>query len=75
MSTRRLITAAGFFVLVTCFSGCALIGSKHDKSHEHDESIDNEPEWLTNLKSLKGTGASTGVSPEARDIERSLLGN
>jgi hypothetical protein len=66
MTTR--FSFAATCLLIACLSGCSAFGSKSGAS------IDGEPEWLTNLKSLKGTGASTGMSPEARDIERSLAG-
>lgn len=52
-------------------SGCAMFASK--ATVKGDTEADTEPEWLTNLKALKGTGDSMGMSPEARDIERSLM--
>ena len=67
MTTR--FSFAAVCLLVACLSGCAAFGSKSDAS------TDSEPEWLTNLKSLKGTGEATGVSREARDIEKSLAGH
>jgi uncharacterized protein YceK len=60
---------AAVFLLATCLSGCATVGSKSDAP------TDGDPEWLANLKALKGTGESTGVSREARDIEKSLAGH
>jgi len=64
MTKRILITAVCLFAI--SLSGCAMVGSKTDAES------DGDPEWLQNLKALKGTGESTGVSPEARDIEQSL---
>ena len=64
MTKQTLITAVCLFAI--SLSGCALVGSKTDAES------DGDPMWLQNLKALKGTGASTGVSPEARDIEKSL---
>lgn len=66
MNTRFSIAAV--CLLATCLSGCAALGSKSDASTE------DEPEWLANLKALKGTDGSAGFSREAREIERSLAG-
>jgi hypothetical protein len=63
--TKRILLTAACLVAMT-FSGCATFGSKPDAES------DGDPEWLQNLKALKGTGESAGVSPESREIEKSL---
>ena len=64
MTKRALIVTA--CLLATSLSGCAAFGWKSDGEK------DDRPEWLTNLKALEGSGGSTGISREARAIEKSL---
>ncbi|MBC8352061.1 MAG: hypothetical protein H8E66_08725 [Planctomycetes bacterium] len=63
---RKPVLVAAICLLVASLSGCAVFNSKAGAD------TDVEPEWIENLKSLKGTGASTGASREAREIEKSL---
>ncbi|MEX0818349.1 MAG: hypothetical protein WD070_02115 [Pirellulaceae bacterium] len=62
----KRISIVAVCLLLASLAGCKAIGSKSKASS------DGDPEWLENLRSLKGTGDTVGVSREARDIERSL---
>ncbi|MDA1052821.1 MAG: hypothetical protein O3C40_20395 [Planctomycetota bacterium] len=68
MTKRAFIAAICLLAasLGASLSGCATVDSKSDAAAVDD------PEWLQNLKALKGTGPSAGISREARDIESSL---
>jgi hypothetical protein len=66
MVVRAVVT--GFCLCVISISGCAAFDSKVEALSE------NNRELLDNVKSIKGTGATTGLSREAREIENSLNG-
>ncbi len=52
--------------VVICVSGCGTLAAKADTMFSDDS------ELIQGFKAIKGTGATTGISREAREIERSL---
>ena len=62
------IRIAAMCFLIASLSGCATVGSKTDTEQASD------PEWREDLRSLDGTGATLGMSSEAREIEKRLGG-
>ena len=62
---KRAAIAAALLLMIN-LAGCATVAPNADAPNA------GEPEWLEDLKALKGTGTSIGVSREARAIESSL---
>lgn len=62
----KRFSLASVCLVIIWFSGCATVDS------EADTTFGGDSELIEGFKALKGTDATTGISREARAIEKSL---